>query len=89
MIAALILSLLSIPAWAFGSDLLWLVLGSFVMQAGVQGAFGVFLPTSMSYRPTPCAVSFPDSSINSAFLSPPRRCHLSTSCEIVLAIPGP
>src|SRR5579863_3461216 len=41
MIAALILSLLSIPAWAFGSDLLWLVLGSFVMQAGVQGAFGV------------------------------------------------
>ncbi len=41
MIAALILSLLSIPAWAFGGDLLWLVIGSFVMQAGVQGAFGV------------------------------------------------
>jgi SHS family lactate transporter-like MFS transporter len=41
MIAALILSLLSIPAWAFGGGLLSLVLGSFVMQAGVQGAFGV------------------------------------------------
>jgi SHS family lactate transporter-like MFS transporter len=41
MIAALILSLLSIPAWAFGGGLLALVVGSFVMQAGVQGAFGV------------------------------------------------
>lgn len=41
MIAALILSLLSIPAWAFGGGLLALVIGSFVMQAGVQGAFGV------------------------------------------------
>ena len=41
MIAALVLSLLSIPAWAFGGGLLSLVLGSFVMQAGVQGAFGV------------------------------------------------
>jgi MFS transporter, SHS family, lactate transporter len=41
MIAALILSLISIPAWAFGGGLLALVVGSFVMQAGVQGAFGV------------------------------------------------
>ncbi len=41
MIAALVLSLLSIPAWAFGGGLLTLVLGSFVMQTGVQGAFGV------------------------------------------------
>jgi MFS transporter, SHS family, lactate transporter len=41
MIAALLLSLLSIPAWAFGSSLLVLVLGSYLMQTGVQGAFGV------------------------------------------------
>lgn len=41
MIAALLLSLLSIPAWAFGGGLLTLVLGSFLMQTGVQGAFGV------------------------------------------------
>ena len=41
MIAALILSLFSIPAWAFGGGLLALVLGSFFMQTGVQGAFGV------------------------------------------------
>jgi SHS family lactate transporter-like MFS transporter len=41
MIAALILSLISIPAWAFGGGLLVLVLGSFFMQTGVQGAFGV------------------------------------------------
>jgi SHS family lactate transporter-like MFS transporter len=41
MMAALILSLLSIPAWAFGGSLLVLSLGSCVMQTGVQGAFGV------------------------------------------------
>jgi SHS family lactate transporter-like MFS transporter len=41
MIAALLLSLVSIPAWAFGGSLLVLVLGSFLMQTGVQGAFGV------------------------------------------------
>jgi SHS family lactate transporter-like MFS transporter len=38
---ALVVSLLSIPAWAFGSSLLTLVLGSYFMQTGVQGAFGV------------------------------------------------
>lgn len=38
---ALAVSLLSIPAWAFGSSLLTLVLGSYFMQAGVQGAFGI------------------------------------------------
>lgn len=38
---ALAVSLLSIPAWAFGSTLLALALGSYFMQTGVQGAFGV------------------------------------------------
>ncbi len=41
MIAALVFSLISIPAWAFGGSLLVLVLGSCLMQTGVQGAFGV------------------------------------------------
>ena len=41
IIAALILCIVSIPAWAFGSTLLMLVLGSYFMQTGVQGAFGV------------------------------------------------
>jgi SHS family lactate transporter-like MFS transporter len=41
MVAALMLSLLSIPAWAFGGSLLVLMLGSYLMQTGVQGAFGV------------------------------------------------
>ena len=41
IMAALVLSLLAIPAWAFGGSILTLVVGSFVMQAGVQGAFGV------------------------------------------------
>jgi len=38
---ALVISLLSIPAWAFGTSLGVLVAGSYLMQTGVQGAFGV------------------------------------------------
>jgi SHS family lactate transporter-like MFS transporter len=41
MIAALVLSLLSIPMWAFGGSILAILVGSFFMQTGVQGAFGV------------------------------------------------
>jgi SHS family lactate transporter-like MFS transporter len=41
VMGALTLSLLSIPAWAFGSTALVLVFGAFLMQAGAQGAFGV------------------------------------------------
>src|SRR5207245_3455096 len=40
MIAALALSLLSIPAWSFGGTQPMLVVGAFVMQMGVQGAWG-------------------------------------------------
>ena len=38
---AMSLCLLALPAWAFGRSFWILALGSFVMQAGVQGAFGV------------------------------------------------
>jgi SHS family lactate transporter-like MFS transporter len=38
---ALVIALLSIPAWAFGTSLTVLVIGSYLMQTGVQGAFGV------------------------------------------------
>lgn len=41
MIAALILSLLTIPFWAFGSTVLVLTISAFIMQAGVQGAWGI------------------------------------------------
>lgn len=41
MIAAMSLALLVIPFWAFGTSLLVLAVGSFLMQAGVQGAWGV------------------------------------------------
>jgi hypothetical protein len=41
MMFALGVSLLSMPAWAFGTSLFTLAIGSCVMQAGVQGAFGV------------------------------------------------
>ena len=38
---SLVIALLSIPAWAFGTSLGVLVAGSYLMQTGVQGAFGV------------------------------------------------
>lgn len=38
---ALGISLLSMPAWAFGTSVMILVVGAFAMQFGVQGAFGV------------------------------------------------
>jgi len=41
MLAALLLSLLVIPIWAFSGSLSMLVVGAFVMQMGVQGAWGV------------------------------------------------
>jgi SHS family lactate transporter-like MFS transporter len=41
MIAALVLSLATIPAWAFAGPLLALAAAAFIMQVGVQGAWGV------------------------------------------------
>ncbi|MGE5412760.1 MAG: MFS transporter [Syntrophomonadaceae bacterium] len=41
MLAALALSLLVMPLWAFGGSLLVLAAGAFLMQAGVQGAWGI------------------------------------------------
>jgi SHS family lactate transporter-like MFS transporter len=47
IMVALAFSLLSIPAWAFGSSVMTLMIGSMMMQAGVQGAFGV-IPAHLS-----------------------------------------
>jgi SHS family lactate transporter-like MFS transporter len=41
MLAALAVSLAIMPAWAFGSTLMVLAAGAFVMQMGVQGAWGI------------------------------------------------
>jgi SHS family lactate transporter-like MFS transporter len=41
MLAALALSLAVVPLWAFSSGLYKLALGAFLMQAGVQGAWGI------------------------------------------------
>lgn len=41
MIAAMALSLVMIPLWAFGANIVLLVAAAFFMQAGVQGAWGV------------------------------------------------
>ena len=47
LIAALVLSLAVIPLWAFGSSLKALALGAFLMQVGVQGAWGI-IPAHLS-----------------------------------------
>ena len=41
IILALTICALSIPLWAFGPTIVMLAIGSFAMQFGVQGAFGV------------------------------------------------
>jgi SHS family lactate transporter-like MFS transporter len=41
IVLALAIALLSIAPWAFGTSLGVLVVGSYLMQTGVQGAFGV------------------------------------------------
>ena len=41
MIAAMGLSLMVIPFWAFGGTVTVLIVGAFLMQVGVQGAWGI------------------------------------------------
>jgi len=41
IIAAAVLALAVIPAWAFGGSLWTMAVGAFVIQAGVQGAWGI------------------------------------------------
>lgn len=41
VLLALTIAMVSIPAWAFGNSVAMFSLGSFFMQIGVQGAFGV------------------------------------------------
>ena len=38
---ALVLALAVIPAWAFGASIVVLAIGAFLMQVGVQGAWGI------------------------------------------------
>jgi hypothetical protein len=47
MVAALGLSLLVIPVWSFGTGVAMLAIGAFLMQAGVQGAWGI-IPVHLS-----------------------------------------
>jgi SHS family lactate transporter-like MFS transporter len=41
MLVALVVSLLVVPMWAFGGSLVVLAAGAFLMQVGVQGAWGI------------------------------------------------
>lgn len=46
---ALAICVLALPAWAFGQNFWMLAAGSFVMQIGVQGAFGI-MPAYLNER---------------------------------------
>jgi SHS family lactate transporter-like MFS transporter len=41
MVSAFILAILVIPLWAYAPERLWLIVGAFLMQFMVQGAWGV------------------------------------------------
>ncbi len=56
MDCALGLSLLVIPLWAFGHSVTMLVLGAFLMQMGIQGAWGV-IPAHLTELAPPAARS--------------------------------
>lgn len=56
MYLALGICLLALPAWAFGRSFWMLALGSFVMQVGVQGSFGV-VPAYLNEQAPPQARS--------------------------------
>jgi MFS transporter, SHS family, lactate transporter len=47
MICSMTLALLVIPLWAFGNTIAVLAIGAFLMQAGVQGAWGI-IPVHLS-----------------------------------------
>jgi MFS transporter, SHS family, lactate transporter len=47
IVLALVLSLAVMPLWAFANSLTLLALGSFLMQVGVQGAWGI-IPAHLS-----------------------------------------
>ena len=56
---ALCICVISIPAWAFGTSLAVLALGSFMMQFGVQGVFGVIPAHLNEMSPTSVRSLFP------------------------------
>lgn len=59
ILIALFLCLISIPGWAFGSTLGALLAGSFLMQTGVQGAFGVIPAHLTELSPDSVRTLFP------------------------------
>ena len=56
ILLALIVASISIPGWAFGNSVATLSIGSFLMQIGVQGAFGV-VPAHLNELSPPAARS--------------------------------
>ena len=82
MIAALGLSLAVIPLWAFGGSLTILTVGAFLMQVGVQGAWGV-IPVHLNELAADAARGLmPGWPTRWEFCWRRRRIPLSTRCAI-------
>jgi len=60
MLCGMALSLLIMPAWAFGGSLPMLALGAFVMQMGVQGAWGIIPVHLNELSPAPVRGLLPE-----------------------------
>ena len=73
MLAALVVSLAIMPAWAFGSRMLVLAMGAFVMQVGVQGAWGIIPVHLNELSPHAYAACCRDLPIRSEFCWQRRR----------------
>ena len=72
MVIALLAAVLVIPIWAFSPSVTLLVIGAFVMQFMVQGAWGVVPAHLSELSPDSVAASCRDSVISAACCSPAR-----------------
>jgi SHS family lactate transporter-like MFS transporter len=59
MIVALLLAVLMIPLWVLGTSIAWIMLGAFLMQFMVQGAWGVIPAHLNELSPAPLRGFFP------------------------------
>ena len=88
MISALCLSLAVMPLWAFGHTLAILAMGAFLMQAGVQGAWGV-IPVHLNEMSNDATRGLvPGSPTSWVFCLRRRRTTSNTRCAIGSATVG-
>ena len=77
-----------IPAWAFGSTLAVLAAGAFVMQMGVQGAWGIIPVHLNELSPDAVRGLLPGFTYQIGFCWRRQRRESSLPCAIIWAMPG-